>query len=67
MKFFIPTLLALVATGFCAPTELEVGGCCVEMDGKILGRCVGFDPSEAATIARRGVFVGGCSSVKPDA
>jgi hypothetical protein len=60
MQFFATTLLALAATTLAAPSVaprgLDIGSCCATVEGgQILTRCVGFDPSEAATLARRDV------------
>ncbi|ETS73370.1 hypothetical protein PFICI_14975 [Pestalotiopsis fici W106-1] len=60
MQFFATTLLSLAATTLAAPSVaprgLDIGSCCATTEGgTILTRCVGFDPSDAATVARRGV------------
>ncbi|KAH6647199.1 hypothetical protein BKA67DRAFT_663538 [Truncatella angustata] len=60
MQFSVATLLALAATALAAPSVaprgLDIGSCCATTEnGKILTRCVGFDTSDAATVARRGV------------
>ncbi|KAG6041159.1 hypothetical protein E4U41_005797 [Claviceps citrina] len=56
MKFSVVTFLALAATGLSAPSEmkLDVGGCQAIEGAQLPARCVGFDASNAATVARRG-------------